>query len=161
MDVALQIPTSEQPPFLLPRTPDSPWTEERVEILRRLAIEGYSSSQVADELGLSRNAVIGKAYRLGIPLSGKKSGMSAEQRKQRHAFLMRGYRQNKGKPGSAQSSAAPVKPKRLLKLKPHDCRFVIGDPVDGLFCAARVVPGLSWCEAHARVVFVLEPARRR
>lgn len=42
------------------------WSEERLEALKRLAGEGWSASQIAGEIGLSRNAVIGKAHRMGI-----------------------------------------------------------------------------------------------
>src|SRR5215469_11040152 len=43
------------------------WTEERIETLSRLWREGHSASQVARRLGgVTRNAVIGKAHRLGL-----------------------------------------------------------------------------------------------
>ncbi|WP_342152553.1 GcrA family cell cycle regulator [Methylorubrum sp. SB2] len=43
------------------------WTDERVELLRRLWDEGLSASQIALQLGgVSRNAVIGKVHRLGL-----------------------------------------------------------------------------------------------
>lgn len=48
----------------------SDWTDERIEMLRKLAFDGLSASQIACELGgLSRSAVIGKVHRLGILLS--------------------------------------------------------------------------------------------
>jgi GcrA cell cycle regulator len=44
-----------------------PWTEERIERLKKMWHEGATASQIADELGgVSRNAVIGKAHRLGL-----------------------------------------------------------------------------------------------
>ena len=44
------------------------WTPERVEKLRKLWADGLSCSQIANELGhTSRNAVIGKAHRIGLP----------------------------------------------------------------------------------------------
>ena len=44
------------------------WTDERVERLSTLWLEGRSASQIAAELGegVSRNAVIGKVHRLGL-----------------------------------------------------------------------------------------------
>lgn len=43
------------------------WTDERVELLKRLWSEGQSASQIAKELGgVTRNAVIGKVHRLGL-----------------------------------------------------------------------------------------------
>ncbi len=43
------------------------WTDERIDKLRSLWGQGQTASQIADELGgVSRNAVIGKAHRLGL-----------------------------------------------------------------------------------------------
>jgi len=43
------------------------WTEERIERLKAMWAQGATASQIADELGgVSRNAVIGKAHRLGL-----------------------------------------------------------------------------------------------
>lgn len=43
------------------------WTDERIDTLRRMWEGGSTASQIADELtGVSRNAVIGKAHRLGL-----------------------------------------------------------------------------------------------
>ena len=43
------------------------WTDERVELLKKLWGEGQSASQIAKELGgVTRNAVIGKVHRLGL-----------------------------------------------------------------------------------------------
>jgi GcrA cell cycle regulator len=43
------------------------WTEERIERLKELWSQGMTASHIADELGsVSRNAVIGKAHRLGL-----------------------------------------------------------------------------------------------
>jgi GcrA cell cycle regulator len=54
------------------------WTDERVETLKRMWIEGQSASQIAKELGgITRNAVIGKVHRLG--LSNRAPGTGAEE----------------------------------------------------------------------------------
>ena len=43
------------------------WTDDRVEILKKMWGEGQSASQIAKELGgVTRNAVIGKVHRLGL-----------------------------------------------------------------------------------------------
>ena len=43
------------------------WTEERIDRLKAMWTKGATASQIADELGgVSRNAVIGKAHRLGL-----------------------------------------------------------------------------------------------
>src|SRR3954470_17097799 len=43
------------------------WTDERIDRLKKMWAKGATASQIADELGgVSRNAVIGKAHRLGL-----------------------------------------------------------------------------------------------
>ena len=43
------------------------WTDDRVELLKKMWGEGQSASQIAKELGgVTRNAVIGKVHRLGL-----------------------------------------------------------------------------------------------
>ena len=43
------------------------WTDERVETLKKLWLDGLSASQIAKSLGgVTRNAVIGKVHRLGL-----------------------------------------------------------------------------------------------
>jgi GcrA cell cycle regulator len=60
------------------------WTEERIERLKKMWHDGATASQIADELGgVSRNAVIGKAHRLGLEQrpSPVKSGEEKEVKK--------------------------------------------------------------------------------
>ena len=49
------------------------WTDERVELLKKLWMEGLSASQIAAELsdGVTRNAVIGKVHRLKLSARAK------------------------------------------------------------------------------------------
>lgn len=48
------------------------WTQEKDESLVRLIDQGYSARQAAEELGTSRNACIGRAFRLNLHFSGNK-----------------------------------------------------------------------------------------
>ncbi|MEL6620825.1 MAG: GcrA family cell cycle regulator [Pseudomonadota bacterium] len=53
------------------------WTDERVELLKKMWGEGQSASQIAKELGgVTRNAVIGKVHRLGLSNRAGGSGAS-------------------------------------------------------------------------------------
>ncbi|AHD00207.1 MULTISPECIES: GcrA family cell cycle regulator [Leisingera] len=80
------------------------WTDERVELLKKMWGEGQSASQIAKELGgVTRNAVIGKVHRLG--LSNRNSGGSKAA-------------EPKEKPAAAPASAAP-KPAAAPKPKPQ------------------------------------------
>jgi GcrA cell cycle regulator len=53
------------------------WTDEETRALADMAAAGYSSGWVANELGMTRNAVIGKARREGIQF---RSNLSGDQR---------------------------------------------------------------------------------
>src|SRR6188508_2837178 len=60
------------------------WTDERVELLKKLWADGLSASQIATELGnVTRNAVIGKVHRLG--LSGRAKDKAAAAQRPRKA----------------------------------------------------------------------------
>ena len=57
------------------------WTDERVELLKKLWQDGLSASQIAKQLGgVTRNAVIGKVHRLGL------SGRAAPSKPARTVF---------------------------------------------------------------------------
>ncbi|MDJ0978662.1 MAG: GcrA family cell cycle regulator [Erythrobacter sp.] len=56
------------------------WTDERIETLKKMWEGGSTASQIAEELGgVSRNAVIGKAHRLG--LKSRPSPVKANEKK--------------------------------------------------------------------------------
>ncbi|WP_163270605.1 GcrA family cell cycle regulator [Chelativorans alearense] len=58
------------------------WTDERVEMLKKLWAEGLSASQIAAQLGgVSRNAVIGKVHRLKLSSRGRATASPARQKK--------------------------------------------------------------------------------
>ena len=76
------------------------WTDQRIEQLRTLWEKGLTASQIADELGgVSRNAVIGKAHRLG--LKSRPSPVKASETEKKAA----------PKKVVAKPAAAPVKPR--------------------------------------------------
>ena len=73
------------------------WTDERVELLKKMWGEGQSASQIAKELGgVTRNAVIGKVHRLG--LSNRATGNTPAKA------------EAKEKPAAAPKAAAKPKP---------------------------------------------------
>ena len=74
------------------------WTDERVELLRKLWSEGLSASQIAAQLGsVTRNAVIGKVHRLKLSSRGRTTAAPARQKKTSQAST-----------GSQESRAAPA-----------------------------------------------------
>ena len=96
------------------------WTEERIERLKKMWHDGATASQIADELGgVSRNAVIGKAHRLGLEQrpSPVKPGEEKEKKAApaaaaRQAPRPRPRRAPKAAPRRRRSAPAPPRPAR-------------------------------------------------
>ena len=62
------------------------WTDDRVDLLKKLWAEGLSASQIAGRLGsVTRNAVIGKVHRLGLSGRATTSRMKSHRPRQRMA----------------------------------------------------------------------------
>ena len=81
------------------------WTDERIERLKELWSKGMTASQIADELGgVSRNAVIGKAHRLG--LQSRPSPVKPNEAS--HAAVQE-------EPKAAAQEEAPAPPKAKIK----------------------------------------------
>ena len=92
------------------------WTEERIDRLKSMWAKGSTASQIADELGgVSRNAVIGKAHRLGLESrpSPVKPGEEKEQAKKpaaRKAAAPKAEAAPKSEAPAAAAAAADVAP---------------------------------------------------
>jgi GcrA cell cycle regulator len=86
------------------------WTDERVELLKKMWGEGQSASQIAKELGgVTRNAVIGKVHRLGLSnrATGAATGKAGEA-KSKPASAPKA--EPKPKPAPKTEAARPVTP---------------------------------------------------
>ncbi|KFE36642.1 GcrA family cell cycle regulator [Thioclava atlantica] len=91
------------------------WTDERVELLKKMWSEGQSASQIAKELGgVTRNAVIGKVHRLGLS---NRTGGAAEPAKPEPKAKPEKTEAKAEKP-AAQSPSEPVEPKPAAKPAP-------------------------------------------
>lgn len=157
------------------------WTEDRVEVLKKLWAEGHSASQIAKELGgVTRNAVIGKVHRLG--LSGRATPSRPVKRPPRLARPKPRVQPDGSvvAPKVSPSIAAPLKaaektamlatlpPKPLadgeaatiLTLRDSMCKWPIGDPADPkfAFCGRKSSTG-PYCAEHAKIAF--QPAKKR
>jgi GcrA cell cycle regulator len=90
------------------------WTDERVELLKKMWTEGQSASQIAKELGgVTRNAVIGKVHRLGLS---NRAGASAAPSAPA-ASATKPVAKDKPAAPSAPKAARP-EPKAAAKEKP-------------------------------------------
>jgi GcrA cell cycle regulator len=89
------------------------WTEERIERLKKMWHDGATASQIADGLGgVSRNAVIGKAHRLGLEQrpSPVKAGEEKEVKKPAAAAPRPAPKAEAPRPTPAPASAATAPP---------------------------------------------------
>ncbi|MEL6291476.1 MAG: GcrA family cell cycle regulator [Pseudomonadota bacterium] len=159
------------------------WTDERVELLKKLWTEGLSASQIASRLGdVTRNAVIGKVHRLGLSGRATTSRMKTVRPRKRAARIgtkpgrplrfgaPRTPFQSGSQPPSEQSFELegeleiPMEERKYITtLTENCCRWPIGDPTseDFHFCGKNKTPGLPYCEFHARRAFQPQQARRR
>jgi GcrA cell cycle regulator len=150
----------------------SEWTDAMCDTLRTLREQGHSSAEIAAVLRVSRNAVIGKAMRLGLA---KKIGPRAPQSQRRREppkgpsrrvlHIMRAGRGSgmqaamvpefDAEPAcrSLPAEAIPMEQRKtLLQLTMADCRWPYGDPgeEDFFFCGAPKTEGSSYCTHHTR-----------
>lgn len=88
------------------------WTDERIDQLKAMWERGLTASQIADELGgVSRNAVIGKAHRLG--LQSRPSPVKANEAPKKAAApapAAPAARKPAPEPAPAEAPRAPVAP---------------------------------------------------
>jgi GcrA cell cycle regulator len=157
------------------------WTDERVELLKKLWSDGLSASQIAAELGgITRNAVIGKVHRLGLSGRAKSpSAGAARPRKPRApAHMLRiGRGAIRGNTALAHAyeievdnepelidNIIPIGQRRtLLELNEQTCRWPVGDPGAGdfFFCGGNTIGGLPYCAYHSRIAYQPAADRRR
>jgi GcrA cell cycle regulator len=144
------------------------WTLERVELLKRCLHAGFSCGQTAREIGVTRNAVIGKMNRLGLSRPKDVIGRQLEQT--RAARLARPRPKHPRLNISAQhemaafptpeprAEAIPIYDGRgctLLELSQARCRWPISNPgvKDFCYCGNEPVKGLPYCPGHARIAY--------
>jgi GcrA cell cycle regulator len=161
------------------RRPTMAWTEERVELLKKLWAEGLSASQIAARLGgVTRNAVIGKVHRLGLSGRAKSPASAAPRARKPRTHIMRvGRPAMRGNTALALAfemaeepevelveNVIPIGQRRtLLELTEDTCRWPIGDPAsaDFFFCGGKPVTGVPYCHFHSRVAYQPAADRRR
>lgn len=135
------------------------WTDKRIATLTEMWKAGISARDIGKELGVTRNAVIGKVHRCGLSMSDrpkKERSKSADQRSpkpvRRSAFL-------------PLPDAPLVPPERhdgelvsLQELRSDHCRWPIGDPgTAGFgFCGDRRLAAYPYCAKHCEQAYAME-----
>jgi GcrA cell cycle regulator len=152
------------------------WTAEAIERLRALWAEGHSTAEIGRRMGISKNAVVGKAHRLNLPARPSPIRREAPGAAPRPAVARPvrpagvAPRTTLPQPVAAPVAAAPVAAApqpvvvrpfpRLSAAK--SCCWPIGEPGQPgfRFCTSEAMGGKPYCAEHAAVAYVKARDRR-
>ena len=112
------------------------WTPERIDAMKNLWKEGLSTSEIGRRLGITKNAVVGKAHRMGM---------------------------SKRASSSPVARAVPFDSVRLERLGAGMCSWPEGEPgsPDFRFCGQPTVPDKPYCSEHCSRAYVKSTKERR
>lgn len=115
------------------------WTEERITEISRLWNEGLTTAEIGKNLGVSKNAVIGKAHRLGLPPRPSPIKRVASPRV----------------PRPTPKTVVTVRPTVVSGTGPG-CKWPFGHPgeSDFHFCGKPSLGGKSYCSEHYAVAYL-------
>tara|TARA_E500000081_G_C6022310_1_gene300742 strand:- start:42 stop:440 length:399 start_codon:yes stop_codon:yes gene_type:complete len=123
---------------------NSVWDEKQLGKLKKLWDEGLPITKIGLELGVSRNAIAGKAHRLGLPKRNSPISKSGDPRK------------NQDVSNLETSKELPLKILlREVEWSRNRCCWPIGDPkLPGFsFCGTSIMPGRPYCEEHSSLAY--------
>lgn len=141
------------------------WTADRIAQLKQLFDEGLTCSQIAREIDVTRNAVIGKLSRLGLNRPKNDNGYrrqptprSVPARQSQVRLLRMMHAEMEAAAFGTPVAEEPVSDARrcsLLELNAESCRWPLGRPGadDFAFCGNAPVEGLPYCPGHARLAY--------
>lgn len=142
------------------------WTVQRISRLEILWSEDWTCREIAADIGTSRNSIIGKVSRLGLPARSPKPRMTQEEAKRRRLERQRKY--------DAQRNNRPYQVRKIMEAPPtipglpvyegyigipfsqlrdlrskesNECRYIAG-PVtsaDVPACGNPTLPGAPYC----------------
>jgi GcrA cell cycle regulator len=152
------------------RTCEKTWTAERIDQLKSFVGAGLTCSQIAAEIGVTRNAVIGKINRLGLG-PGRAAAAPGRPcpprlrppRLRTQRALLRLIDEAPPVTGDAICAVRTVDSPQscaLVDLTHGKCRWPLSEPgaADFVFCGNDQAPGFSYCAGHARMAY--RPTRR-
>ena len=152
------------------------WSDDRIRQLRRLWSEGHSTAEIGRRMGISKNAVVGKAHRLDLPArpspirTGGSPRASRVPRRQPVPTLADTMPLaclcDANIPAPVECTAPTVKPARYAaiaspRVGSQPCCWPIGEPGTPAFrfCDEPAPLDVPYCDEHARLAY--KPRRRR
>ena len=158
------------------------WDENAIGRLRALWIEGHSTAEIGRRMGVSKNAVVGKAHRLCLtsrPSPIRREGDKGPRRRQprRASATTLPMLAASQVSHAAEQPGAAVRLERITERQPtvlravpiarpstriHPCCWPIGEPGTRSFrfCDEASVSGKPYCEQHAALAYVKVRDRR-
>lgn len=154
----------------------STWTDVRISLLREFVAKRYSCAEMAAQIGVTRNAVIGKLHRLGLSTgntkkSQKKEGVGRRKRfnagpqvqaiRTRIANRVEDLEQNANELLREPDEIVPLHI-GLMDLTEATCRFPYGNKSPFTFCGCAKIDDGPYCYGHWQIARVApQPPRAR
>tara|TARA_B100000524_G_scaffold76157_1_gene34947 strand:+ start:679 stop:1173 length:495 start_codon:yes stop_codon:yes gene_type:complete len=142
------------------------WNDEKVAKLKELWGKGKTASQIAEIIGgVSRNAVIGKAFRLNLSAKIKtrvaSSSQSFENNKENKSSKQRKSRRSRFNSIMIEKDFEPENPKQLEELDENSCKWPIGHPDEKkfYFCGRTSLKDFSYCKLH--LLYAYQPKGKK
>ena len=154
-----------------PHSQSGVWSAERIDRLKELWVDqGLSQAQIAAEMRLTRNAVIGKISRMGWTKGKARTKITKAYapRKPKPAATTPGVSRPKA-PKFAPDYVPPppseydVARKPLQHLETSECKYPVGDPMEKSFgfCALDRIEGSPYCSVHHHLCYSGTPVAGR
>ena len=121
-------------------TKSSTWDEKKLDLLKSLWDQGLPITKIGDKLGVSRNAIAGKAHRLGLPKRNSPISSNVDESTKNPVKIVK-----------TDKREIPLKLSlRDVEWSRIKCCWPNGDPkLKGFnFCGAEIVPGRPYCDKH-------------
>lgn len=146
------------------------WNSEAIDTLRSLWAEGHSTAEIGRRMGVSKNAVVGKAHRLNLPPRPSPIRREAEGAPRSAPLTRRTLPPREAAPlrRPEPAPAAPRAPAPAAVVRPffrpstRNCCWPLGEPgtPEFRFCSAEAVTGKPYCADHVAVAYVKVRDRR-
>tara|TARA_B100001248_G_C27102232_1_gene327526 strand:+ start:43 stop:513 length:471 start_codon:yes stop_codon:yes gene_type:complete len=140
-----------------------PWDDNNVTKLRELWDQGLPTAQIGKLLGFTKNAVVGKAHRIGLerrPSPIRRTAVKPDRKKARSPVMPKLNFETKKEEGATVNKVATFQPsiKNLfVKSDKRCCEWPVGHPdeIDFHFCGKDRFEDKPYCLDHCAVAYVV------
>ena len=137
------------------------WNQQKVDDLKKLWNEGVATSRIGEQLGFTKNAVIGKAFRLGLE---RRQNSRKKTARSQSVSSVTMYRE------TSVTGNSQITPKREVTRRREkfsfkksivgtgsfkSCQWPIGDPLEEGFhyCGGQNIPTKPYCIEHYKKAY--------